>query len=73
MHQYHLGEKCAHVLITEAFNGVTQTRESFAEILIQVSRVNEISTQIAIASEQQSSLVREMNQSVEMINEKMKV
>ncbi|EJN6826528.1 PAS domain-containing protein [Vibrio cidicii] len=59
-----------NVSAKEAFNGVTQARETFADILLQVSRVNDMSTQIAIASEQQSSVVREMNQSVEVINEK---
>lgn len=59
-----------NVSAKEAFNGVTQARETFADILGQVSRVNDMSTQIAIASEQQSSVVREMNHSVEVINEK---
>ncbi|MDC5703212.1 methyl-accepting chemotaxis protein [Vibrio europaeus] len=59
-----------NTLAQNAYEGVSKARETFSEIIHQVSHVNDMSTQIAAASEEQSTVVQDMNKSVEVISEK---
>lgn len=59
-----------NLLAQDAYEGVSNARKTFSEIIAQVSHVNDMSTQIAAASEEQSTVVQDMNKSVEIINEK---
>ncbi|MER2496396.1 methyl-accepting chemotaxis protein [Vibrio neptunius] len=59
-----------NTLAQNAYEGVSKARETFSEIIHQVSHVNDMSTQIASASEEQSTVVQDMNKSVEVISEK---
>lgn len=59
-----------NILAKDAYEGVSKARETFSEIINQVTHVNDMSTQIAAASEEQSTVVQDMNKSVEVISEK---
>ncbi|ELH0899387.1 PAS domain-containing protein [Vibrio cholerae] len=59
-----------NVLAKDAFAGVTKARNTFSEIKERVSYINDMSTQIAAASEEQSTVVQEMSRSVVVVSEK---
>ncbi|OEE40212.1 methyl-accepting chemotaxis protein [Vibrio anguillarum] len=59
-----------NILAKDAFAGVTKARNTFAEIKERVSHINDMSTQIAAASEQQSTVVQDMNRSIVVVSEK---
>ncbi|MDA0128347.1 methyl-accepting chemotaxis protein [Vibrio sp. MarTm2] len=59
-----------NVLAQDAYEGVCKARETFSDIIDLVSSVNDMSAQIAAASEEQSTVVQDMNKSVEEISEK---
>lgn len=54
----------------DTHQGITQARNSFADILSKMAAINDMSTQIAAAAEQQATVVEDMNRSVEAISEK---